>query len=79
MPRGGEHAQATSEKAAKADVGTFSMAAATHRVAVAAGAIACSLGPSLRGRAVITPPPWLDFWRAPLFLGLVPSPNLVCS
>ena len=51
VPRGGEHAQATSEKAAKADVGTFSMAAATHRVAVAAGALACSLGPSLRGRA----------------------------
>ena len=54
-PKGGEHAQATckttSEKAAKADVGTFSMAAATHRVAVAAGALACSLGPSLRGRA----------------------------
>ena len=36
---------------AKADVGTFSMAAATHSVAVAAGALACSLGPSWRGRA----------------------------
>ena len=41
-----EHAQATSEKAAKADVGTFSMAAATQRVAVAASALACPLGPS---------------------------------
>ena len=41
-----EHAQATSEKAAKADVGTFSMAAATQRVTVAASALACPLGPS---------------------------------
>ena len=41
-----EHAQATSEKAAKADVGTFSMAAATQRVAVAASALAWPLGPS---------------------------------
>ena len=41
-----EHAQATSEKAAKADVGTFSMAAATQRVAVAASALECPLGPS---------------------------------
>ena len=57
-----EHAQATSEKAAKADVqdvGSFSMEAATHRVAVAAGALSCLLGPSWRCQAA--PPPGLTF------------------
>ena len=41
------------------DVGSFSMEAATHRVAVAAGALSCLLGPSWRCQAA--PPPWLTF------------------
>ena len=41
------------------DVGSFSMEAATHRVAVAAGALSCLLVPSWRCQAA--PPPGLTF------------------
>ena len=41
------------------DVGSFSMEAATHRVAVAAGALSCLLGPCWRCQTA--PPPGLTF------------------